>query len=63
MHKLRSLLTGFNMAVAVAAVILVVTVAFTGSEFVMSQIEGVGSNLVYAYYEAGGVSLSVKQTI
>ena len=37
------------MAAAVAAVILVVTVAFTGSEFVMSQIEGVGSNLIYAH--------------
>ena len=42
------------MAAAVAAVALVASVAATGSDFVIAQIEGVGSNLVYAYYEAGG---------
>ena len=51
---LRSALTAASMAAAVAAVILVASVAETGSEFVLGQIEGVGSNLVYAYYEAGG---------
>ena len=53
-HRLRSALTAFSMTVAVAAVILVATVAATGSDFVLAQIEGVGSNLIYAYYEAGG---------
>ncbi len=42
------------MAVAVAAVAIVYAVAATGRAYVLSQIEGVGSNLVYAYYEAGG---------
>lgn len=53
-HRLRSALTAFSMTVAVAAVVLVATVAATGSDFVIAQIEGVGSNLIYAYYEAGG---------
>ncbi len=53
-QPLRSALAAVSMAAAVAAVILVATVAATGSDFVLAQIEGVGSNLVYAYYEAGG---------
>ena len=53
-HRLRSALTASSMAAAVAAVVLVASVAATGSDFVIAQIEGVGSNLVYAYYEAGG---------
>lgn len=53
-QRLRSALTAASMAAAVAAVVLVATVAATGSEFVLAQIQGVGSNLVYAYYEAGG---------
>ena len=53
-QSLRSALTAGSMAAAVAAVVLVATVAATGSEFVLAQIQGVGSNLVYAYYEAGG---------
>lgn len=53
-HRLRSALTAASMAAAVAAVVLVASIVATGSEFVLDQIEGVGSNLVYAYYEAGG---------
>lgn len=53
-HRLRTALTAASMAAAAAAVVLVATVASTGSAFVLAQIEGVGSNLIYAYYEAGG---------
>lgn len=53
-HPLRAALTAASMSAAVAAVALVATVAATGSAFVLGQIEGVGSNLVYAYYEPGG---------
>lgn len=53
-RRLSSSLAAASMAAAVAAVVLVATVAATGSDFVVGQIEGVGSNLVYAYYEAGG---------
>ena len=53
-HRMRSLLTALSMVVANASVILVVSTALTGRDFVVKQIQGVGSNLVYAYYEAGG---------
>lgn len=53
-QRLRSLLTGMSMAAAVAALIIVAAAALTGRDFVVSRIEGVGSNLIYAYYEAGG---------
>lgn len=53
-HKTRSLLTALSMVVANASVIIVVSTALTGRDFVVRQIQGVGSNLVYAYYEAGG---------
>ncbi|MCB1020167.1 MAG: ABC transporter permease [Bryobacterales bacterium] len=53
-HKTRSLLTGLSMLIANASVITVVSIALAGRDFVVSQIEGVGSNLIYAYYEAGG---------
>jgi putative ABC transport system permease protein len=53
-HKTRTLLTSLSMVIGNAAVIVVVSVALTGRDFVVQQIEGVGSNLIYAYYEAGG---------
>lgn len=53
-HKTRTLLTGLSMLIANASVVLVVSVALAGRDFVVRQIEGVGSNLIYAYYEAGG---------
>ncbi len=53
-HKTRSLLTGLSMLIANAAVIAVVSIALAGRDFVVAQIEGVGSNLIYAFYEAGG---------
>ena len=53
-HRTRSLLTALSMVVANASVILAVSTALTGRDFVVKQIQGVGSNLVYAYYEAGG---------
>ena len=53
-NRTRTLLTAFSMLIANAAVILVVSLALAGRDFVVAQIEGVGSNLIYAYYEAGG---------
>ncbi len=53
-HKTRTLLTGLSMVIANASVIVVVSVALTGRDFVVRLIEGVGANLIYAYYESGG---------
>jgi putative ABC transport system permease protein len=47
-HKLRAALSTIGVVIGSASVVLVVTVGLTGGRYVMAQIEGVGSNLVYA---------------
>src|SRR5580704_16199513 len=48
--KLRAAMTALGMAVGTAALILVVTVALTGKRYVLAQIEGVGTNVIWAEY-------------
>ena len=52
-NPIRSMLTGLGMVIGTASVILVVTISLTGRDYILEQIEGVGSNLVYAQYEIG----------
>jgi putative ABC transport system permease protein len=52
-NKVRSLLTALGMVIGNASVILVVTISLTSRDYILEQIQGVGSNLVWAYYEAG----------
>ena len=47
-NKLRALLTSLGVIIGSASIVLVVTVALTSKKFVLSQIESVGSNLVWA---------------
>lgn len=47
-NKLRAVLTSIGVIIGSASIVLVVTVALTSRKFVISQIEGVGSNLVWA---------------
>jgi putative ABC transport system permease protein len=61
-HKLRAGLTGLGMVIGNASVILVVTVALAGRSFVLKLIEGVGSNLIYAYYEYGANAAGEQQS-
>jgi putative ABC transport system permease protein len=53
-NKVRSLLTALGMVIGNASVILVVTISLTSRDYILEQIRGVGSNMVYAYYEAAG---------
>jgi len=46
-NKLRAVLTSIGVIIGSASIVLVVTVALTGQKFVISQIEAVGSNLVW----------------
>jgi len=46
-NKLRAFLTGLGVVIGSASIVLVVTIALTGRKFVLSQIESVGSNLVW----------------
>ena len=47
-NKVRAFLTTLGVVIGRACIVLVVTVALTGRRYVIGQIEGVGSNLVYA---------------
>jgi putative ABC transport system permease protein len=58
-NPVRSVLTALGMVIGVASVILVVTISLTSRDYILQQIEGIGSNIVFAYYAAGGQS-SVK---
>ncbi len=53
-NRMRAGLTVLGMVIGTASIILVVTIALTGKDYILQQIEGVGSNLIYAYYETGG---------
>jgi putative ABC transport system permease protein len=47
-NKLRTLLTSIGVIIGSASIVLMVTVALTSRKYVISQIEAVGSNLVWA---------------
>jgi putative ABC transport system permease protein len=51
-NKMRAGLTMLGMVIGTASIILVVTISLTGRDYILQQIEGVGSNLIYLYYEA-----------
>src|SRR5712671_4331213 len=52
-NPIRSLLTGLGMVIGTASVILVVTISLTSQSYILEQIEGVGSNMIFAQYEVG----------
>jgi putative ABC transport system permease protein len=45
-NKLRAVLTSLGVIIGSASIVLVVTVALTSKQFVLSQIESIGSNLI-----------------
>ena len=47
-NKMRAVLTSIGVVIGSASIVLVVTVALTSRKYVISQIEAVGSNLVWA---------------
>jgi putative ABC transport system permease protein len=52
-NKIRTLLTALGLVIGNASVILVVTISLTSRDYILDQIRGIGSNLIYANYEAG----------
>ncbi len=52
-NKFRAFLTALGLVIGNASVILVVTISLTSRDYVLDQIQRIGSNLVYAQYEAG----------
>jgi putative ABC transport system permease protein len=52
-NKVKAALTMLGVVIGSACIVLVVTIALIGKTYVLAQIEGVGSNLVYASYSGG----------
>src|ERR1041384_6053897 len=50
----RSLLTGLGMVIGTASVILVVTISLTSRDYILEQVQGIGSNIIFAYYVTAG---------
>ena len=59
-NPVRSLLTGLGMVIGTASVILVVTISLTSRDYILEQVEGVGSNIIFAYYSSSGPSEAVS---
>lgn len=52
--KVRFVLTALGMVIGTASVILVVAISATGRQYILSQIQGIGTNLVELEYAGGG---------
>ena len=54
--KLRFALTALGMVIGTASVILVVTIGLTGKQFILNEIQKIGTNSVELEYSGGGSS-------
>lgn len=52
-NRFRAFLTALGLVIGNASVILVVTISLTSRDYILAQIQRIGSNLIYAQYEAG----------
>ena len=60
-NRLRTFLTALGLIIGNASVILVVTISLASKNLILDQIRGIGSNLVYAFAEAGGENTAKVQ--
>ncbi len=59
-NKVRTFLTGLGLVIGTASVILVVTISLTSRDYILEQIQGIGSNIVWAFYEVGSEQSSAQ---
>src|SRR5712671_7532594 len=57
-NKIRFMLTALGMVIGTASLILVVTIGMTGRQYVLSQIQAIGTNEVWAEYLGGAPHIS-----
>jgi putative ABC transport system permease protein len=57
-NKIRFALTALGMVIGTASLILVTTIGLTGKQYLLNQIQNIGSNWIYAEYESGGNRIS-----
>ena len=53
--KMRFILTSIGMVIGTASLILVVTIGLTGKQYLLQQIQNIGSNMMVAEYLGGGI--------
>ncbi len=53
-NKVRFMLTALGMVIGSASLILVVTVGLTGKQYILNEIQGIGTNEVEVEYSGGG---------
>jgi len=56
-NKLQFILTALSMAVATSSVIVVATIGLTGKQYILRQLQSIGTNMIYADYQGGGQRL------
>src|SRR5438309_8844331 len=52
-NKLQFTLTSLAMAVGTASVILVATIGLTGKQYILRQLQSIGTNMISAEYQGG----------
>jgi len=52
-NKFRAFLTALGLVIGNASVILVVTISLTSRDYVLDQIQAIGSNMIYAQFDGG----------
>jgi putative ABC transport system permease protein len=57
-NKVRFILTALGMVIGTASLILVVTIGMTGRQYVLNQIQAIGTNEVWAEYLGGAPHIS-----
>ena len=57
-NKVRTFLTALGLVIGNASVILVVTISITSRDYILDQIRAIGSNMIYAQYEAGNNTMT-----
>jgi putative ABC transport system permease protein len=53
-NKVRFALTALGMVIGTASLILVVTIGMTGKQYVLNQIQSIGTNQIEAAYQSDG---------
>ncbi len=62
-NKVKAALTMLGVTIGTACIVLVVTVSVMSKNYVIAQIEAVGTDLVYAYFPGSHISRSVADEI
>ena len=60
-NKVRFALTALGMMIGTASLILVVTISLTGKQYILNQIQAIGTNMIYAEYEGGAQRITNTQ--